>query len=61
VQGIRDTVELCERVAGGVAPLRERPIVSFITSWMVSPLLFATDVTTLWPTFIVCLSTTRRA
>ncbi|HET90238.1 MAG TPA: trimethylamine methyltransferase, partial [Chloroflexi bacterium] len=29
------------------AALRERPIVSFITSWMVSPLLFAADVTTL--------------
>jgi trimethylamine--corrinoid protein Co-methyltransferase len=47
VQGIRDTVEMCERIAGGPSPLRERPIVSFITSWMVSPLLFATDVTTL--------------
>lgn len=47
VEGIRDTVELCERIAGGPSALRERPIVSFITSWMVSPLLFATDVTTL--------------
>lgn len=47
VQGIRDTVEMCERIAGGAGALRERPIVSFITSWMVSPLLFATDVTTL--------------
>ena len=27
--------------------MRERPLVSFITSWMVSPLAFATDVTTL--------------
>lgn len=47
VPGIRDTVEMCERIAGSVEALRERPIVSFITSWMVSPLLFATDVTTL--------------
>ena len=47
VQGIRDTVEMCERIAGGSSALRERPIVSFITSWMVSPLLFASDVTTL--------------
>jgi len=47
IQGIRDTVEMCERVAGGPEALRERPIVSFITSWMVSPLKFATDVTTL--------------
>jgi trimethylamine--corrinoid protein Co-methyltransferase len=47
VQGIRDTVEMCERIAGGADALRERPIMSFITSWMVSPLKFATDVTTL--------------
>ena len=40
-------VEMCERISGGAEPLRERPIVSFITSWMVSPLKFATDVTTL--------------
>ncbi|MDY7078958.1 MAG: trimethylamine methyltransferase family protein [Chloroflexota bacterium] len=47
IQGIRDTVEMCERIAGGPEALRERPIVSFITSWMVSPLKFATDVTAL--------------
>ncbi len=47
VQGIHDVVEMCERISGGPEPLRERPIVSFITSWMVSPLKFATDVTTL--------------
>jgi len=47
IQGIRDVVEMCERISGGAEPLRERPIVSFITSWMVSPLKFATDVTTL--------------
>ena len=47
VQGIRDTVAMCERIAGGPESLRERPIVSFITSWMVSPLLFATEVSTL--------------
>jgi len=55
VQGIRDVVEMCEHIMGGPSagsgqgakPLRERPIVSFITSWMVSPLKFATDVTTL--------------
>lgn len=47
VEGVRDTVEMCERIAGGAEPLRERPLVSFITSWMVSPLAFATDVTTL--------------
>ena len=47
IQGIRDVVEMCERISGGAEPLRERPIVSFITSWMISPLKFATDVTTL--------------
>jgi trimethylamine--corrinoid protein Co-methyltransferase len=47
LQGIRDVIEMCEHLMGGAAPLRERPIVSFITSWMVSPLRFATDVTTL--------------
>jgi trimethylamine--corrinoid protein Co-methyltransferase len=46
-QGIHDVVAMCERIAGSPAALRERPIVSFITSWMVSPLMFATDVTTL--------------
>jgi trimethylamine--corrinoid protein Co-methyltransferase len=47
VQGIRDTVEMCERIMGGADALRERPIVSFITCWIVSPLNLATDVTTL--------------
>lgn len=45
--GIRDTVAMCEEIAGGVAALRERPLVSFITSWMVSPLKFASQVTAL--------------
>ncbi len=47
IQGIRDIVEMCEKISGGHEQLRQRPIVSFITSWMVSPLNFATDVTTL--------------
>lgn len=47
LQGIRDVVAMCERISGSPEALRERPIVSFITSWMVSPLKFATDVTTL--------------
>ena len=32
IQGIRDVVEMCERISGGAGPLRERPLVSFITS-----------------------------
>jgi len=47
IQGIRDIIAMSEKIMGGAEALRERPIVSFITSWMVSPLLFATDVTTL--------------
>jgi len=47
IQGIRDVMEMCEHISGGVEPLHERPIVSFITSWMISPLKFATDVTKL--------------
>lgn len=47
MQGIHDVIEMSERIMGGADALRERPIVSFITSWMVSPLMFATDVTEL--------------
>ena len=47
LQGIRDVVSMCERIAGSADALRRRPLVSFITSWMVSPLKFATDVTVL--------------
>jgi trimethylamine--corrinoid protein Co-methyltransferase len=47
LRGIRDVVAMCEQIAGSPEALRARPIVSFITSWMVSPLKFATDVTTL--------------
>jgi trimethylamine--corrinoid protein Co-methyltransferase len=46
-RGIRDVVAMCEEIAGGAEALRARPFVSFITSWMVSPLKFATDVTAL--------------
>jgi trimethylamine--corrinoid protein Co-methyltransferase len=43
--GLRDVIAIAEKITGGSHALRERPIVSFITSWMVSPLKFATDVT----------------
>lgn len=46
-QGLHDVVAMSERIMGGRQALRERPLVSFITSWMVSPLLFATEVTSL--------------
>lgn len=47
IQGIRDVIEMCEHIMGGVEALRARPIVSFITSWMISPLKFASGVTAL--------------
>lgn len=55
VQGIRDVVEMCQKISGGVSStpeqaaelLRRRPLVSFITSWMVSPLKFDTGITEL--------------
>ncbi|MGD2253414.1 MAG: trimethylamine methyltransferase family protein [Anaerolineales bacterium] len=47
IQGIHDVIEMSERIAGSTDALRARPIVSFITSWMVSPLKFASDVTRL--------------
>jgi trimethylamine--corrinoid protein Co-methyltransferase len=47
IQGIRDVIAMCESIAGSPGALRERPIVSFITSWMVSPLKFAPKPTTL--------------
>jgi trimethylamine--corrinoid protein Co-methyltransferase len=47
VEGIRDVIEMSEHIAGGPGALRERPLVSFITSWMISPLTFASGVTRL--------------
>ncbi len=34
----RAVIELAEMVAGGEEALRRRPIISFVTSWMISPL-----------------------
>jgi trimethylamine--corrinoid protein Co-methyltransferase len=45
IQGIRDVIEMCENVMGGADELRERPVVSFITSWVTSPLKFSSGVT----------------
>jgi trimethylamine--corrinoid protein Co-methyltransferase len=47
VQGIRDVISMSERILGSSDELHKRPLVSFITSWMVSPLKFASDVTRL--------------
>lgn len=45
VQGARDVHETACMIAGSAEALRERPFVSCMTSWMVSPLTFDTDVT----------------
>ncbi len=45
VAGARDVIEMATRIAGGLEPLQKRPIVSAITSWMVSPLHLDTGVT----------------
>jgi trimethylamine--corrinoid protein Co-methyltransferase len=47
IQGIRDVVAMSERILGSTDELRKRPLVSFITSWMISPLKFSSDVTKL--------------
>ena len=37
-QAARDAIEMAEMIAGGEEKLREKPFISFVTSWMVSPL-----------------------
>lgn len=41
----RDVAELGSIVAGGWEELRQRPVLSFVCSWMISPLRFSADVT----------------
>jgi trimethylamine--corrinoid protein Co-methyltransferase len=43
VQSLRDVIEMCGMIAGGVEPLREKPFVSFVTCWTVSPLRYAPE------------------
>jgi trimethylamine--corrinoid protein Co-methyltransferase len=45
LQGARDVFEMGSLIAGGADALRERPFISCMTSWMVSPLTFDSDVT----------------
>jgi trimethylamine--corrinoid protein Co-methyltransferase len=47
LEGIRDVVEMSEQIAGTPDKLRDRPHISFITSWMISPLQFESSVTSL--------------
>jgi trimethylamine--corrinoid protein Co-methyltransferase len=43
VKSARDVIEMASMIAGGNEALRERPIVSFVNSWTVSPLRFALE------------------
>lgn len=45
VQTARDVIEMAQMIAGGKEALVKRPIISFVTSWMISPLHFATETT----------------
>ena len=45
LEGLRQVIELGSALAGGLEALRARPIISNITSWMVSPLQLDTEVT----------------
>jgi trimethylamine--corrinoid protein Co-methyltransferase len=45
VEGAQAVIEMGTVIAGGLEPLRERPFVSAITCWMVSPLHLDTGVT----------------
>lgn len=44
-QTARDVIEMSRMITGGKEALLKRPIISFVTSWMVSPLHFATETT----------------
>jgi trimethylamine---corrinoid protein Co-methyltransferase len=44
-QSARDVIEMARMIAGGEAALARRPFISFVTSWMISPLHFATETT----------------
>lgn len=45
VEAVRDIIEMASMIVGGKEELQRRPIISFVTSWMISPLHFATETT----------------
>lgn len=45
VESARKVIEMASIITGSEEALRERPIISFITSWIISPLKFATQTT----------------
>jgi trimethylamine--corrinoid protein Co-methyltransferase len=51
LQGAQEVFELGALLAGGAEALRQRPFISCMTSWMISPLTFdphVTDILTFW-------------
>lgn len=45
VETARDVIEMAGMMAGGKESLQKRPFISFVTSWMISPLHCATETT----------------
>ncbi len=45
IRTARDVIDMAAMVAGGKEALVRRPIISFVTSWMISPLHCATETT----------------
>ena len=43
VKSVRDVIEMAEIIAGGKEVLRQRPFISFVTCWTVSPLRYASE------------------
>jgi trimethylamine--corrinoid protein Co-methyltransferase len=44
-QDVNDVIDMAAIICGGKDKLREQPFISFVASWMVSPLTFDPDVT----------------
>jgi len=42
-RSVQDVIEMASLIAGGIEPLRERPFISFVTCWTVSPLRYAPE------------------
>jgi len=45
-QDVRDVIQMASMICGGEEELKKRPFISFVTSWMLSPLVFDPGVTT---------------
>ena len=45
IQDVKDVIDMASMVSGDEEKLKEKPFISFVTSWMVSPLTFDPQVT----------------